>query len=129
MRPTRILGFAAALVVASLATFAQADGSKPPTSAPPAPLFSVSGGSITVTAQGSTHVNSGFPWKFLDGGGNKVKQASDFTFSGGTKDAPMTANVTGVPASGTLRGAYCDPGNCYTFTAACTAAGCTITGI
>jgi hypothetical protein len=122
MRPTRILGFAAALAVASLATFAQADGSAPQ------PKFAVSSGSITITAQGNTHVNASFPWKFLDGGGNKVKQASDFNFTGGTKDAPTTANVSGVPASGTLRGAYCDASNCYTFTAACTAASCSITG-
>jgi hypothetical protein len=125
MRPTRILGFAAALAVASLATFAQADPKGAP---PPPPTFAVSGGNISVTANGGTHVNSSYSWKFLDGGGNKVKQASDFSFTGGTKDAPTTASVSGVPASGTLRGAYCDPGNCYTFTAACTASSCSITG-
>jgi hypothetical protein len=120
MRPTRSVGFVAALALGSLAPVAQADPSAP------APTFRVAGGNITVTANGTTHLNNGFPWKYLDGGGNKVKQLSDFSFS--DKDNPASVQVSGVPASGTLRGAYCDASNCYTFTAACTDKTCSITG-
>jgi hypothetical protein len=122
MRPTTILGTAAALLLATFAISAGAD------STPPAPQIKVSGGTITVTAQGSTHVNSGFPWKFLDSTGAKAKQLADFAFTGGSSTAPVIATVNGAPAAGTLRGGYCQDSGCYTFTASCTAASCTITG-
>jgi hypothetical protein len=122
MRPTLSLGSAAALVLATVALTARAD------TPPPPPQISASGGNITVTAQGNTHVNSGFPWKFLDSTGAKAKQLADFTFSGGSSGSPTTASVSGAPTTGTLRGGYCQDGGCYTFTASCTPAGCSITG-
>lgn len=123
MRPTKILGSAAAaLLFATLAITAGAQSN------PPAPAIGVSGGTITVTAQGSTHVNSKFPWKFLDNSGAKKKQLSDFSFTGGASGAPTIASVSGAPTAGTLRGGYCQDTGCYTFTASCTASACTITG-
>ncbi len=120
MRPTRFLGFAAALAVASLTTVADAQSASPPS-------FTVSGGNLTVTAGGSTHLNNtGYPWKYLDSAGNKVKQVSDFTFNASSN--PTSVSVSGVPAGGTLKGAYCDASNCYTFQASCSATGCNITG-
>ncbi|HEY1695934.1 MAG TPA: hypothetical protein VGG39_27390 [Polyangiaceae bacterium] len=131
MRPSIVLGFVAA--VAAAVTFdvaASADGS------PPAPTIAVSSGSITVTANGGAHINPGFPWYFKDGTGTKVKKVADFSFPGAdaAKTRADAATVSGVPASGTLRGAYCTTdatgnGSCYTFTAACTATACSITGI
>jgi hypothetical protein len=123
MRPTLVLGFIATVATAvTLGAPAGADNSPPP------PQIAVAGGTITVTAQGSTHVNSGFPWYFKDGSGKKVKQVADFAFSGGASGAPVVAKVSGVPASGTLRGGYCLDSGCYTFVASCTASSCTITG-
>jgi hypothetical protein len=123
MRPIVILGLVTAAVAAiSLAAPAGADSS------PPAPQITVTGGSITIAAQGSTHVNPGFPWWYKDGTGNKVKKVADFAFSGGASGAPVVAKVSGVPAGGTLRGGYCQDSGCYTFVASCTASACTITG-
>ena len=125
MRPTLVLGLVAVITAAvTVDISASADPSAP------APQISFTGSAITVTAQGATHVNSGFPWYYLPTGSTtKVKS---FTFSGGTSDSPQAASVSGLPGSGTLRGAYCATGNCYTFTASCTASGassaCTITG-
>jgi hypothetical protein len=123
MRPTLVLALATALVAG--ATLA---GSALAQSTPPQPQISVSGGTITVTAQGNTHVNSGFPWYVKDGNGNKVKKLADFNFSGGSAGSPQTATVSGAPA-GTLRGGYCQDTGCFTFTASCTTTACTITGI
>ncbi|HEY8087653.1 MAG TPA: hypothetical protein VIF09_07410 [Polyangiaceae bacterium] len=122
MRPSLVLGLVAAAV--TVVVSASADPSAP------APQINFTGTAITVTATGATHVNSGFPWYYLPAGSTtKVKS---FTFSGGTSDSPQAASVSGLPGSGTLRGAYCATGNCYTFTASCTASGassaCTITG-
>jgi len=117
MRPTTILGTAAALCLATIALSADAQSN------PPAPTIAVSSGTITITANGTTHVNSGFPWKVLDSTGTKVKQLSDFSFPTAT-----TATVSGAPATGTLRGGYCQDSGCYTFTASCTATACSITG-
>jgi hypothetical protein len=123
MRPTLIVGFTAAVAAAaSLGPSAHADPS------PPQPQIVTSGGNITVTAQGNTHVNNQFPWYVKDGSGAKVKQLTDFSFTGGSADAPKVAAVRGVPATGTLRGAYCQEAGCFTFTASCTASSCTITG-
>jgi hypothetical protein len=123
MRPHRILGFAAALGVAmAMVPSAHADAT------PPLPQIVVSGGTITVTAQGGTHVNDQFPWYVKDGSGTKVKQLADFTFTGGSAGAPTVAAVQGAPASGTLRGGYCLATGCFTFTASCAASSCTITG-
>ena len=125
MRPTLVLGLVAAITaVVTVDVPASAD------SGAPAPQISFTGTAITVTAQGPTHVNSGFPWTTCrPGSTTKVKS---FTFSGGTSDSPQAASVSGLSSSGTLRGAYCATGNCYTFTASCTASGaslaCTITG-
>jgi hypothetical protein len=95
----------------------------------PPPQILVSAGNITVTAQGSTHVNNQFPWYVKDGSGAKVKQLTDFSFTGGSAGAPTIAAVSGAPATATLRGGYCQATGCYTFTASCTASSCTITGI
>jgi hypothetical protein len=121
MRPTVIVGFIAAVAtVVTLGASAGADSS------PPAPQISVAGGTITVTAQGKTHVNSSFPWYFKDGSGNKVKKLADFSFSGGASGAPVVAKVSGVPANGVLHGGYCLDAGCYTFDANCTGGSCTM---
>jgi hypothetical protein len=123
MRPTLFLGLAAAVgVAASLGGSAKAD---PP---PPAPTIAVSSGNITVTAQGSTHVNNQFPWYVKDASGTKTKQLTDFSFSGGSAAAPTVATVKGATTAATLRGGYCQDTGCFTFTASCTASACTITG-
>jgi len=123
MRLTLIVGFAAAaLVAAAIVPSAHADP------APPQPQIAVSGGSITVTAQGNTHLNNAFPWYVKDGSGAKLKQLADFSFTGGSSGAPTVAAVRGAPATGTLRGGYCQETGCFTFTASCTASSCTITG-
>jgi hypothetical protein len=123
MRPTLVLGFLAAFAAA-----VTIDASVHADPTPPQPTFAVSGGSITVTAQGNTHVNNQFPWYVKDGTGTKVKQLTDFAFTGGSATAPTVAAVKGAPAAGTLRGGYCQDTGCYTFTASCTASSCTITG-
>jgi hypothetical protein len=127
MRPTLVLGFLAAVAAAvTLDVPASADGS------PPAPTFAVSAGKIVVSTQGGSHVNNQFPWSFKDASGTKVAAAS---FSLGTGTA-TSATVTNIPTgpNTTLRGAYCSTdasgsGSCYTFTAACTASSCAVTGI
>jgi hypothetical protein len=123
MRPTVIVGLAA--IIATAATIVLSAHADP---APPQPQIVVSAGNITVTAQGSTHVNSQFPWYVKDGSGAKVKQLTDFSFTGGSAGAPTIAAVSGAPAAGTLRGGYCEATGCFTFTASCTASSCTITG-
>jgi hypothetical protein len=124
MRPTLVLGLAVAVTVAAAVVVpAHADPA-----APPPPQITVSGGNITVTAQGNTHVNNQFPWYVKDGSGAKVKQLTDFSFTGGSPSAPTAAAVAGVPATATLRGAYCQETGCFTFTASCTASSCAITG-
>jgi len=123
MRLTPSAGFAAVILAATTTVlYAQAD----PT--PPQPQIVVSGGDIVVTAQGNTHVNNQFPWYVKDGTGAKVKQLPDFSFTGGSATAPTVAAVHGAPATGTLRGGYCQETGCFTFTASCTASSCTITG-
>jgi hypothetical protein len=124
MRPTLFVGLAAAVAAAStVVPSAHAD----PT--PPQPQIVASGGNITVTAQGHTHVNTQFPWYVKDGSGAKVKQLTDFSFTGGSAGAPTVAAVQGAPATATLRGAYCQETGCFTFTASCAASSCTITGM
>jgi hypothetical protein len=124
MRPIVIVGLAA--TIAAAATIVLSAHADP---APPPPQILVSAGNITVTAQGSTHVNNQFPWYVKDGSGAKVKQLTDFSFTGGSAGAPTIAAVSGAPATATLRGGYCQATGCYTFTASCTASSCTITGI
>jgi hypothetical protein len=123
MRATAIAGFAS--VIAAAATMVLSAHADP---VPPPPQILVSAGNITVTAQGNTHVNNQFPWYVKDGSGAKVKQLTDFSFTGGSAGAPTIAAVSGAPASGTLRGGYCQATGCFTFTASCTASSCTITG-
>ena len=119
MRTTApFLAFAAALGAAI--TLGPAAAAGPP---PPPPTFAVSSGTITVTAGSGTHLNAQFPWSFKDGAGTKVKTVV-FTFP---PDPAATGTASQVPASGTLRGAYCNDTGCFPFNAACTATACTIT--
>src|ERR1700689_2363088 len=118
MRPTLILGIAAALAVAAtIGISAQADP------APPPPVIAVTSSGITVTAQGSSHVNNQFPWYVMDNSTKtKLKKLPDFTFSGGAAGSPTIATVSvAPPATGTLRGGYCQDTGCFTFTASCSA--------
>ena len=122
MRPTLILGLAAALAMpVMLAVSASADAPPPPPTFP-----TVTSTQIIVKASGSTHLNSQFPWSFKDSTGAKVK-AAVFAFP---PDPAPAVTITGItPATGTvLRGGYCLDTGCYTFTASCTATSCTITG-
>jgi hypothetical protein len=125
MRPTRILVITAALAIAAtIGVSAQADPN------PPKPAIVVTAAGITVTAQGTTHVNNQFPWYVMDNSTQtKLKKLPDFTFSGGAAGSPTIATVSvAPPAAGTLRGGYCQDTGCFTFTASCTATSCTITG-
>jgi hypothetical protein len=125
MRPTLILGLAAAVALA--ATIGASAEAQP---TPPAPVIAVTASGMTVTAQGSTHVNNQFPWYVMDNSTKtKVKKLPDFTFTVGTAASPTTATVSvAPPAAGTLRGGYCQDTGCFTFTASCTATSCSITG-
>jgi hypothetical protein len=125
MRPTQILGIAAAVALAATIG-ASAEAQSPP----PPPVIAVTASGMSVTAQGNSHVNNQFPWYVKDNSsGTKVKKLPDFTFTGGTAGSPTIATVSvAPPAAGTLRGGYCQDTGCYTFTASCTASSCTITG-
>lgn len=123
MRPIVFLGLAAVVALAAAPAFADNSGGVT-TKAGNKP------GDVKFVAPASMHMNKDYPWKIKDADGKAVKanKNGDFTFADG--DPPTTANVT--PAVGTLTGGYCDndsnkPGaGCHTFTATCTASGCTL---
>jgi len=117
MRPTLLVGFAAALVAVVTSAPARADGKV---------STQVSGNQVQLTAPKDTHMNPAFPWKITDSTDpkKKLKSKSDFSFDSG--EQPAWAKVALV--AGTLTGGYCDNsgGGCHTFTATCTSTGCTV---
>ena len=122
MRPTLLIGISAVLAFIATSAVAGADPKVPP----PA-IGKDAKGHVTFTPQGGTHINRNFPWSIKDSSdATKVLKAkSDFNFVGGA-NADEADSVSVTPAAGTLKGGYCGGGNCYSFTATCTASGCTV---
>jgi len=116
MRPTLILGLAAAIAFAGTA---QADPSAPP------PTVAVSSGTVTATANGATHLNGAFPWAVKGSDGKKIASIT-FPFPASGPPPTSITSSSGVPNPSTVRGGYCLDTGCYTFTAACTAGTCTV---
>lgn len=128
MRPTLILGLAAAL--AAFGTAALADSN------PPAPTVSIAGGVISVQANGNTHLNNHFTWsvKNTNKSGKQFNVAGiSFPFDPNASTGPtaIASTSTGsptLPNPSWVRGGFCQDTGCFTFWASCgTSGACSVT--